>query len=93
MGDGERNWWEGQKTGRSEPWPQVPGNLASANRRRLPGLLELRNPTGEDFVIRGFNVQEFDAQANTGFDDADNPQNFHSLFLIAEDGTQPGLER
>jgi len=46
---------------------------------------ELLEPAGESGVGRGFDVQEFEAHADSGFDDAHHGEGFHGLALARKD--------
>jgi hypothetical protein len=53
-------------------------------RRGLAGLADLVDPAVEEFVVGAFDVDELDAHADAGLEDADDGERFDALCLACQ---------
>jgi len=57
----------------------------------LAGAAESVDPTSEDGVVGGLEVEKFDTQADAGLDDTNNDQRFECLALAGEAEARTGV--
>jgi len=68
---------------------------AEVESRKKVGLAratERVNPASKDFVRGSFEIEEFDAEADAGLDDANDDESFEDLVLAGELQAGPGVQ-